>query len=532
MARTAQTARDPVPSIYEGLLQREYVDHQGNTVILGKWATESNFSNLEEVEDYRVQVYSTIPILTQPEALNNLYSYLCFNVPMPPFLEIYSYNPPDALACVEHQRREITHQKRLHAEQHECDEGKYLPPLIPTMQTPFSDDMSGFCFLLTSNSYLQATFAKDQDGTGPWWIYFDRNLPSAVKKLDILKSLQEPPTDFETFVDGYAFVNPDVRDINVSITNNQTGMIHDIYNLMHRRWSKYEYGQIDYGLHEPPPPASLDETSSLQHIQEILEQQQLASEVQSVDPNIFHLAWRSESRILTVTNNISDGQYDSDLQYVIYLSFLADIAENNHTMPTLLETTARTFTAGIVSHLPDSKTVYFEFRIPESSSLSSLLSAPSNDFHVGAIHRPEQNEQIRILPQSFGERTSPLAPHHFFTVVIDKPGFIQEPSVIFYTLWADPFEYIVPQASDPTVIETRRSASIQDTARMLGMVGFEEGILNGARKLTREEHMELLSLSPEEYDAKLQPFIDAASERKAEYERVDAEFEAMLASEE
>lgn len=305
--------------------------------------------------------------------------------------------------------------------------------------------MSGFCFLFTSNSYLQATFAKDEDGTGPWWIYFDRSLPSAVKKLDIIQRLQEPSTDLESFVDGYAFVNPDVRDINVNIKNNQTGMIHDIYNLMHRRWSRNEYGQIDYGLHEPPPLASLDETPSLQHIQEVLEQQQLAPEVQSVDPNMFHLSWRSESRIWTVTNNTSDGQHD--LQYVIYLSFLADIAENN--MLTLLETAARTFTAGSVSHLPDSKTVYFEFRIPESPSLSSPISAPSNGFHVGAIHGLEQNERMRILPQSFGERASPPAPHHFFTVVIDKPGFIQEPSVIFYTLWADPFEYIVPQASDP-----------------------------------------------------------------------------------
>lgn len=137
MARTAQTSQDPDPSIHEGWLQHEYVDHQGNTVILGKWASEFNFSNPEEVEEYRVQVYSTTPIPTQPEALNKLYPYLCFNFPMLPFLKIYSYNPPNAFACVEHQRREIAHRKRLHAKQHERDEGKYLPSLIPTMQTPF-----------------------------------------------------------------------------------------------------------------------------------------------------------------------------------------------------------------------------------------------------------------------------------------------------------------------------------------------------------------------------------------------------------
>jgi hypothetical protein len=47
-------------------------------------------------------------------------------------LEIYSYNPPDGLACVEHQRREIAHRKRRQAKQSEdeCDESR--PPLIPT----------------------------------------------------------------------------------------------------------------------------------------------------------------------------------------------------------------------------------------------------------------------------------------------------------------------------------------------------------------------------------------------------------------
>lgn len=34
-----------------------------------------------------------------------------------PFLEIYLYNPPEAWACLEHQRQELAFRKRLHDDQ-------------------------------------------------------------------------------------------------------------------------------------------------------------------------------------------------------------------------------------------------------------------------------------------------------------------------------------------------------------------------------------------------------------------------------
>jgi hypothetical protein len=282
MARTSQTAQDP--SNRTQWFQREYVDHEGNTVILGKVATESRVYKPEEVEEYRLQVYSTTPIQIQPEELKRLYSYLCSDVTMPPFLEIYSYNPPDGLACVEHQRREVAHRKRLHAEQCENEYDESLPPLIPTMQTGLEDEfMSGFCFLLTSKSYLQRSFADDEHGTGPWWISFDRNLPSAVKTLDMFKRLDTPATDLQTFAEWGILVNPEIRDINVNTTTNERSMGFDIKELMRGRYSIYVYGEMDYGLHEPPPPAPSEETPTLQRIQEILEQQQQTAEVQSVD---------------------------------------------------------------------------------------------------------------------------------------------------------------------------------------------------------------------------------------------------------
>lgn len=198
-----------------------------------------------------------------------------------------------------------------------------------------------------------------------------------------------------------------------------------------------------------------------------------------------------------VTNNPSDGQ--CDLQYVLYVQFLADIEQGK---PALLETTARAFTAGIISQLPASKTVYFEFRLPRSSSLSSLISAAPNGFDVGALHEFEAGSVMRTLPQLSRDFSIRPLPHHFFTVVLDKPAFIQEPSVLFYTLWTDPLQYIEPQTTD-TIIETRRSAGIQEAARRFAMLAVEEKIQDSARKLTREEHRELLSLSPDQYKQKM-----------------------------
>lgn len=268
------------------------------------------------------------------------------------------------------------------------------------------------------------------------------------------------------------------------------------------RYSTYVYGQFDYGLYEPSPPA-LSETLTIQHIQEALEQQQTA-EIQSLNLNVFRIIWGSERSTITITNKSLDSQ--CDLQYVIYVQFLADI-EIKQERSNLLETTARTFTAAIISYLPVSKTIYFEFRIPTSSSLSSLISAPPNGFDIGASHEFQAGSGtfIRALPQ--GSRDYSFRPfsYYYFTVVLDKPTFIHEPGVLFFTLWADPaleIEIDPDSITDP-IIETRRSAGIYEATRRLGMLSVAENIQDSARKLTREEHRELLSLSPEEYEEKM-----------------------------
>ncbi|OKO99163.1 hypothetical protein PENSUB_8550 [Penicillium subrubescens] len=459
MARTAQTARDPSDEPIRWI-QREYVDHEGNTVILGKvTAYASKFYLPEDGEAYRLQVYSTTPI--RPEELQKLYEYFCSEVSQPPFLEIYSYNPPDGLACVEHQRRETAHRKRLQAEQRQGEYDESLPPLIPMMRTGFDDQfMSGFCFLLTSESYLLGSFPDNDHGTGPWWITFDRNLPSTPSK---------------TFAEWGSSVNPEIRDIKVNITTDQDVMGYNMKEILRETYSAYAIGQIDYGPHEPPLTPLSEETLTSQYVQEVLEQQQQPPEVQPADLNTLHLTIGTEKD-----------------------TFLANIEQEK---TTLLEATARTFTAGIVSCLPVSKTFYFEFRIP-GSSLSSLISAAPNGFDVGASHEFEAGSVMRIQPQIDRDVYARPLPYNYFTVVLDKPAFIQKPSVLFYTLWTDPSQYIQPQTSD-SVIDTRRRAGIQEAARRLARLAVEEKINRSPGKLTKEEHRELLSLSPEEYEQKM-----------------------------
>lgn len=507
MAITVQNARHPSDKPPRWI-QREYSDHEGNMVILGKVANyENEFYRPMEGEAYRFQVYSTTPV--QPEELNKLYEYFCFDLTWLPFLEIYSYNAPDSLACVEHQRREVAHRKRLHAKQREGEWDESLPPLIPTMQTGSgSKFMSGFCFLLTSKSYLRGASQNNPQGTGPWRISFDRNLPSAVKKLDLVTRLATSATNFLTFAEWWIEVKPEMLDINVDITRNQSVIHYDMKELMGRIYPEHAYDEIDYGRHEPPPPALSEETPTAQYIQEVLQQQQQTAEVQSADLDSLRLTIGTTSNTVTVTNNSSDGE--CDLQYVIYVKFLAHIEQEK--TAALLETTARTFTAGIISCLAASKTVYFEFRIP-GSSLSSLISAPPNGFDVGALHEYDSSV-MRVQPSICGELYSPPPPPYFFTVVLDKPAIIQEPSVLLYTLWTDPSQYIDHQFPSG-VIKIGRSAGIREAARRLAMLAVDDND-DGVRKLTKEEHREILSLSPEEYEQEMQPCYEYLAEMSRE----------------
>jgi hypothetical protein len=169
MARTAQNA-PPNPSPHQWR-QQQYSDHQGNPVVLGKVSRDQAFDALELNEKHRIQIYSKTPI--QPADFTDLYGYLFPLSEASIFIEIYISNQADAFACVEHQRREIAHRKRLYTDSDQPSNS--VPPLIPTFNITGSPSRSqpnydtGVCILLTSDSYRAGGDREKRDelGTGP-----------------------------------------------------------------------------------------------------------------------------------------------------------------------------------------------------------------------------------------------------------------------------------------------------------------------------------------------------------------------------
>lgn len=217
--------------------------------------------------------------------------------------------------------------------------------------------------------------------------------------MDLKSRLSASVHDVSNFIQWGIQVLSEARDIEVSVKNSQEQM--DAHTRMALTGApRKNSGEIDYGLDEQlaegPEPATLD----TQQVKEILELQRTA-EIQSVDPKTLRLDRGFGGRVLSITNS---SEKESDLQYAVYVPFLANLQD-----PSLVETTARIFTAAIISHLPGNKTVHFEFRVPPTSSLSSIPSTHSNELQPGALHNFEDgSRRERVAPLSRSDvSTSP-----------------------------------------------------------------------------------------------------------------------------
>lgn len=496
MARTEQTRPNPD---YTGpkWRQREYPDHQGDTVILGKIASSDREYHQPEGRDaFRLQIYSKTPI--KPKDFQNLHDYLFQELVHGCFMEIYSYSPPDALACVEHQRREIAHRKRLHAQTEKSPE--VLPPLIPTLRTSTQNDFgSGFCILLTSESYQAGFDAEERNdlGTGPLWISFNRKFPSEIPKLSMITRLGSSLLNYDRFRKGQIEVCPETNETSVKLINDQEYMDDTVSDLLNGVFMNFvNLGDIDYGFGEALP---VETKFDAQQTKEILKRQE-TDEIQAVDQSKLYLTWND------VTLTISSKSSDCDIQYVVYVPFLAGIQDSS-----LLETTARTFTAAIISQLGFNKSIRLQFKIPSSSSLSYLLSQ-RNEFPVGALHTLDAGtRQERTLPFGIGDYAYEPIPHKFFAVVLDRPSFVTQPGVLFFTVLNELQEEMEP--TEINLVNVKRSAGIPEVARRLAMLAVEEGLTDKPKRtLTPEEHRSLMmiSMSSEEY----QSWLDMARENE------------------
>lgn len=149
---------------------RTYHDHLGHRVVLEQYVVP------DPEPDHRVpiQVYSLVPLDDDHEKLREYLLQNFRNDEILPMFEVYSYSPPDAFACIEHNRLEIARRKqqyRLGIQN--------APPLIPQFAgRPDKSIRIGFCVLIRSYSYRLGEDDEDElaeAGEGPDMLYFNRS---------------------------------------------------------------------------------------------------------------------------------------------------------------------------------------------------------------------------------------------------------------------------------------------------------------------------------------------------------------------
>lgn len=497
MARTAQNGRpNPTPPQWR---QKEYRDHQGNPVILGKVSRDQSFDASEGKEKYTIQVYSETPI--QPGDFKSLYEYLSPSLDFCIFIEIYTSTQKDAFACVEHQRREVAYRKRLYENPEESSESR--PPLIPTFSPAIRSSSghvsdpepkydTGACLLLTSDSYRAGEGQKQRDklGTSPLFINFSRKFPNQIRKIDLADRVDfDELDDLPAFAEFGTEVRPEANEIVVKSPRSQESVNQDVRSMLDSiQLQRTEDGEmeLDYRIDDP---AFVQSTWDSPQVRTILNEQ-LSKAQESANLNNLSVTKGPEDIGIMVKNHSSE---ESDLQYVIFVQFLADIPD-----PDLLEIVGRLFTSQVLSFLDSKKTVRFDFRVP-GASLSSILPISSN-ITVGALHLLADGSKRRVLPleqHEVGKVFDTMCDD--FAVVLDKPEFITEPGIL---VLMNNIKRNYGIQLNRTVAQVRRSAGMPEVARRLAMLAVEENIgLKPKRSVTKEECMSLLDISLEQYQS-------------------------------
>jgi hypothetical protein len=501
MARAAQTARryDERPAWH----QRQYLDHEGNIVILGKLSEAREFNEPEGYYQYRLQVYTKVPI--QPENYDSVFAYLFGITELGPFLEIYTSTQPNAFACVEHQRLEIAHRKRLYMASGEQSDSQ--PPLIARGLANKGSQIlepTGSCIFLTSDSYL-AGYRREggnELGTAPFAIDFSRRFPTEVRRVELECRVPNIYGDIADFVEFGNEVVSETIEMRANAPNNQSVIDQWAYAIW-RSTASYTTPdgewKIDYDADVPPPEKTAWDS---QEINEILKQQPTPNN----ESQYLSLKWGSGSdeKTLTITN-FTDSE-ESDLQYVIHVPFLADNTDNL----SLLERTAHIFTTHILAKIGSAR-IRLEFQI-SGSSLASVLSNPNpNDLPIGALYNTKDgSKQKRLVPlQHSNVGIVPNYACEQFAVILDRPAFITEPGILFLIENMESKPEFGPSSRE-TII--RRSGGVTEASRRLAMLDLKEEVgWDDVRYLTADEWRSIFGVSLAQYQAavlelELEPF--------------------------
>ncbi|KAI9370922.1 hypothetical protein BJX61DRAFT_535234 [Aspergillus egyptiacus] len=464
--------------VYEWQQVRHYLDHSGHSAVLEQYVA----GDWEPDPDHLVpiQVYSMVPLDPDHTRLRDYLLHVFGNDELKPRLEIYSYCPPDSFACVEHSRREIAFRKQQHRS------GAANPPLlIPQFFRGEDEPPVGRCVLLRSHSYRLGRRNNpvhlDAAGEGP----DAEEIQRMVSTEDVV--LPEAfELSFERVTDQRDFGEIIVQDIflNATAPSNKAPAPVPAAAPTRLRFAL----DVDEGTAPDPTDMQGDEDQVREHLS-----QQTAVGGFALDAS-FRVEHDADLGTVTVTN-VPTGA-EPDLQYLIFASFLSHLPET--AAPALLASTARLFTAALLSHLPapTTKTVTFHFAIPDSPSWSAiqaahdkLLAAQEPHFRVGALHTFAADPQgsdghaaapQRVAPQSPEEsvhaaREALRAPYRVFAVVLDRATFVSDAGIYFYISgYSVPDERLAYMEPHPADTEIRRSPGIAEAARRLAMLVVEE----------------------------------------------------------
>ena len=447
MARSKQTAQpDGDRSV---LHKKTFVDHGGQPATRVRYGTsESSLpDNFQDQPVFCFQVYTTIPLEAPDDGdgpstkrtktsqsadgsvsanLEQLIAYLGYDLsdsqrPSPVY-EVY-VPQADALACVEHQRREIAHRKS-----HRSNPETYL---IPKVSKGLAHDhrRSGFALVITSESYHDQIHQLPRDhvdSKGPLWIWFDRRFPCATSV--------EPSQRFEIDPDALGLdpdevkILPEKMEIECQRTQRTATMQYRLSQILFQSFSPGE------GKPEDLMTLALEEdegSSDAKASEDTLEAlgsmaSQLSLESFSVD--------QSGQKVL-ITNCTAPGE--PDLRYIVYAAFLDQPGMEEHT----LEQVGSAFTSAIVSRLSRSKTVSFSFHKPDKPTWSSVLSGHKKiseskpEDYFGALYQyPQDDAPTRIYPctrQEMLPTDCAFESYKTFIIVLDKPDFADAAGVLF-----------------------------------------------------------------------------------------------------
>ncbi|KAJ5334058.1 uncharacterized protein N7506_007841 [Penicillium brevicompactum] len=427
---------------------RTYTDHLGHRVVLEQYVTPDYEPDTNDI--IPIQVYSLVPLDDDHKNLRIYLMQSFFDEEVKPLFEIYSYSPPDNLACIEHNRIEIARRKQQHG-----SEIKDPLPLIPQFVCPDDYSSVGLCVLLRSHSY-RLGYVEDSDafaelGEGSDLLYFNRCFSSTCVNM----TQPESEDDESPLLEGF--------ELAIQCVTDQT--------------------YIDEGSF----PSRSDQSSEEQI------HDQLVTETSVGGFDLHPDFWVSEEANIVTVKNTPEGK-TPDIQYIIHAAFLSFIRDTVR-LP-LLQCTARLFTASISSHLPADKSLNLKFFIPDSLSFSAIRPAqnevlkilseqteedPENSFLVGALHKVSTgDDQLQtwkhVTPQIPEQQIITgqgrfCEPFRLFAVVLDRANFVSESGVYFYMAYLDGSENPGPSMEDaPDDTQVVRGVDMSTVAGRLGML--------------------------------------------------------------